>query len=52
MDSKVESVTKWGLFHAPPASSYCKGNVALLGDSAHASTPHQGAGVGQGFEDV
>lgn len=28
------------------------GRIALLGDVAHASTPHQGAGAGQGFEDA
>lgn len=33
-------------------STYVNGRIALLGDVAHASTPHQGAGAGQGFEDA
>jgi salicylate hydroxylase len=42
---------KWGLFDSQ-AANYTKGLVCLLGDAAHASTPHQGAGVGMAFEDV
>ncbi|RAL66883.1 hypothetical protein DID88_007665 [Monilinia fructigena] len=29
-----------------------KGRIVLLGDAAHASTPHQGAGAGQAIEDA
>lgn len=36
----------------PPASIYYKDKVVLVGDAAHASTPFQGAGAGQGVEDV
>lgn len=43
---------KWGLFDSQAAKSYTKGLVCLLGDAAHASTPHQGAGAGMAFEDV
>ena len=32
----------WALFDYPPADTFCKGRVCLLGDAAHASTPHQG----------
>ena len=32
----------WALFDYPPADTYFKGRVCLLGDAAHASTPHQG----------
>jgi len=37
----------WALFNHPPAKTYYrKGKICLLGDCAHASTPHQGAGAG------
>ncbi len=42
----------WALFDHRPAATYYKGRVALLGDAAHASTPHQGAGAGQALEDA
>lgn len=32
--------------------TYCHGNIAILGDAAHASTPHQGSGAGQCLEDA
>lgn len=35
-----------------PAVTYCKGNVVMLGDAAHASTPFQGQGAGQAIEDA
>ena len=43
---------QWGLFHHPKTSTYCRGRVALLGDSAHASLPFQAAGAAQGVEDA
>lgn len=43
---------KWGLFHYPHGERYWKGRVALLGDAAHATTPHLGAGAGQAMEDA
>ena len=42
----------WALFDMLPAPTYSAGNVVLLGDAAHASTPHQGAGAGQALEDA
>jgi salicylate hydroxylase len=42
---------KWPLFEARHWS-YHHGRVCLLGDAAHASTPHQGSGAGMGFEDA
>ncbi|KAF7503734.1 hypothetical protein GJ744_003317 [Endocarpon pusillum] len=42
----------WALFDMLPAPTYYKGNVVLVGDAAHASTPHQGAGAGQALEDA
>lgn len=43
---------KWPLFHHPDTPSYYKGRICLLGDSAHASSPSQAAGAGQGLEDA
>lgn len=43
---------KWGLFHHPNTSTYYRGRVVLLGDSAHASLPFQAAGAAQGLEDA
>ncbi|KAJ4348487.1 uncharacterized protein N0V89_009863 [Didymosphaeria variabile] len=41
----------WALFYHLPCDTYYKGRVCLLGDAAHASTPHQGAGAGACIED-
>lgn len=43
---------KWPLWHHPNTPTYYKGRVCLLGDVAHASSPHQAAGAGQGLEDA
>jgi salicylate hydroxylase len=43
---------KWGLFHHLHTSTYYRGRVVLLGDSAHASLPYQAAGAAQGLEDA
>jgi salicylate hydroxylase len=48
----MEKPDVWALFDHPPAPTYFKGRLALLGDAAHASTPHQGAGAGQAIEDA
>lgn len=48
----MEKPDVWALFDHPPAPTYFKGRLCLLGDSAHASTPHQGAGAGQAIEDA
>ena len=50
--SLMEKPDVWALFDHPPAPTYAKGRFAILGDAAHASTPHQGAGAGQAIEDV
>ncbi|CAI6336768.1 unnamed protein product [Periconia digitata] len=48
----------WGLFdmYEHPAPSYVEpgqgGRVCIAGDSAHASTPHHGAGAAMGVEDA
>ena len=50
--SMMDNPSKWALFDHPECSTFYKGNFALIGDAAHASTPHQGAGCGQAFEDA
>ncbi|TVY78161.1 6-methylsalicylic acid decarboxylase atA, partial [Lachnellula suecica] len=50
--SLMEKPDVWALFDHPPAPTYYKGRFAMLGDAAHASTPHQGAGAGQAIEDA
>lgn len=43
----------WALFdHLPASTYYRKDRICLLGDAAHASTPHQGAGAGMAIEDA
>ena len=48
----MEKFDVWALFEHPPAPTYYKGRLCILGDAAHASTPHQGAGAGQAIEDA
>jgi salicylate hydroxylase len=49
--SKAKPI-RWGLFHHLNTSTYYRDRVVLLGDSAHASLPFQGAGAAQGVEDA
>ncbi|KAI9695314.1 MAG: hypothetical protein M1820_008721 [Bogoriella megaspora] len=42
----------WSLWDQAPAPFYCSGNVVMLGDAAHATTPFQGQGAGQAIEDA
>lgn len=37
--------------HNPPASTYASGNICIMGDAAHATTPWQGSGAGMSIED-
>ncbi len=50
--SLVTKPQKWSLWHHPETSTFYRGRLALIGDAAHASTPHQGAGAGNAFEDA
>jgi salicylate hydroxylase len=50
--SLMKKTDIWALFSHPPAPTYYRGRACLLGDAAHASTPHQGAGAGMGIEDA
>ena len=49
--SLVRKPQKWSLWHHPATTTFYRGRLALIGDAAHASTPHQGAGAGSAFED-
>ncbi|KZV59787.1 FAD/NAD-P-binding domain-containing protein [Peniophora sp. CONT] len=53
MLKRIKSPSKWSI-HAlyPTISKYVEGNVALIGDAAHATLPHLGAGAGCGIEDA
>lgn len=44
--------SQWAIFEHPHISTFARSRVAILGDAAHASTPHQGAGAGQAIEDA
>lgn len=48
-----DTTTKWGIFDTceHPCPFYAKGPVCIVGDAAHASSPHHGAGAGVGIED-
>jgi len=43
---------RWAIHTVKPLDYFVNGNVALLGDAAHAITPHQGTGAGQAIEDA
>lgn len=43
---------QWALNSTPHQEKYFRGRICLLGDSAHAATPHMGAGAGQAIEDA
>lgn len=49
---EIEKPEKWAPFDSRAAKTYAKGRVCLLGDAAHASTSHQGAGAGMASEDA
>ncbi|GAA5981584.1 hypothetical protein JCM11641_004105 [Rhodosporidiobolus odoratus] len=48
---EIEDPSIWGIFALPPIEHVTDDRVVLIGDSAHATTPHQGAGAGQAVED-
>lgn len=52
MVSEYGTRDEWGLFHLPHPHKYYRGEVCIMGDAAHASTPHMGGGSGMAFEDA
>lgn len=50
--SLLEKPQKRSLWHHPEADTFYRGRSCIIGDAAHAATPHQGAGAGQVFEDA
>ena len=50
--SLMERPSIWALYEQPPCDTYVRGRVCMMGDAAHASTPHQGAGAGMAIEDA
>ncbi|KAB8621922.1 hypothetical protein FH972_026031 [Carpinus fangiana] len=53
LDMLNDDLDRWAIFDLGehPLASYCKGRVCLLGDAAHATSPHHGAGAGFCIED-
>ncbi|KAL7621891.1 hypothetical protein AAE478_007391 [Parahypoxylon ruwenzoriense] len=53
MVAAMEKRDIWALFNHPPTNTYygLQPRVCLLGDAAHATSPHQGAGAGMCIED-
>ncbi|KAJ7080838.1 FAD/NAD-binding domain-containing protein [Mycena epipterygia] len=48
----VDSYNAWAIHVVNPLPRYVSGSVVLIGDAAHAMTPHQGVGGGQAIEDA
>ncbi len=53
-DPTIPLGRQWGLFDlaASPLPTFCRGRICVIGDAAHASTPHHGAGAGFCVEDA
>ncbi|KAI1364072.1 hypothetical protein F5Y08DRAFT_353770 [Xylaria arbuscula] len=49
-----DTMSKWAIFDLweYPVPKYNKDRLCLAGDAAHATSPHHGAGAGQGIEDA
>nr|WP_210267784.1 FAD-dependent monooxygenase [Bradyrhizobium aeschynomenes] len=48
----VDGWRKWALFAVPEGIEWAQGNVALLGDAAHAMLPFAAQGAGMAIEDA
>ncbi|KAI9723135.1 MAG: hypothetical protein M1828_004238 [Chrysothrix sp. TS-e1954] len=53
-DMLLGNLDRWGIFdtYDYPASTYHTGCLCIVGDAAHASSPHHGAGAGACIEDA
>ncbi|KAI9037629.1 putative salicylate hydroxylase [Aspergillus affinis] len=47
----AEDLKLWSLASRTPPQTFFKGKLALVGDAAHPTLPHQGQGGAQAFED-
>ncbi|KXN82925.1 Salicylate hydroxylase, partial [Leucoagaricus sp. SymC.cos] len=50
--SMIQEPSRWAIHVVGPLPIFVSGHVGLLGDAAHAMTPHQGVGGGQAIEDA
>ncbi|GJJ11123.1 hypothetical protein Clacol_005354 [Clathrus columnatus] len=48
----MDTPSRWAVHVVAPLPTFISGPVALIGDAAHAMTPHQGVGGGQAIEDA
>ncbi|KAJ8496542.1 hypothetical protein ONZ45_g12408 [Pleurotus djamor] len=48
----VRNPSRWAVHASKPLPTWVAGNVALLGDAAHAMSPQQASGAGQAIEDA
>ncbi|GLB39496.1 putative FAD binding domain containing protein [Lyophyllum shimeji] len=48
----VDKPSRWAIHASRPLKSWTYGNVALMGDAAHAMSPQQASGAGQAIEDA
>ena len=47
MASPTDNCSQWAIFDLGknPPPTYTKGRIAIIGDAAHATSPHHGAGA-------
>lgn len=48
----MDSTFRWGIYDREPLDRWSTDRITLLGDSAHAVTPHLGQGANQAIEDA
>lgn len=48
----MDSTFRWGIYDREPLARWSTNRITLLGDSAHAVTPHLGQGANQAIEDA
>ncbi|RFU30149.1 hypothetical protein B7463_g6187, partial [Scytalidium lignicola] len=48
----LENLNMWAMFNMPLIPTNTKARLCLIGDAAHATTPHQGSGCGAAIEDA
>jgi salicylate hydroxylase len=48
----MDETFRWGIYDREPLSHWSTERITLLGDSAHAVTPHLGQGANQAIEDA